>query len=436
MSITSELAGLVQPGKGTVSRQVYVSEEVYQRELERVFTRSWLFLGHTSQLRQPGDFVTTNMGEDPVIVARGRDGQVRAMLNSCRHRGMRVCRADEGNASSFRCPYHAWTYSNTGALTGVPKLRLGYDGVLDRARWGLLEVPRVEEYDGFLFGNWDAEAVPLAEWLGDFRFYFDLIFGRDPAGVEFVGGVHKWSVASNWKIPTENFACDMYHVAHSHARTMEIGLLHSPNDDGYEIAAGMGYLGNAMSQRSEQDAPGEPVNPLSTMANPYSDHLAVQRARIAEKYSQEISRMIPVGHGAIFPNFAFLDIESLRLVRVHHPEGPSSHTVYQWCVIDASLPPEVKVALRRQYTMSFGPSGVLEQDDGENFRECQASMRGVIGRRLENNLMLGLGQERSGADIIGDPNAPGAGGGIWSETNQRRFYEHWLEFMSREGARP
>ena len=103
MTTTSELEGLerlVQPAKGTVSRQVYISPEIYQQELERVFTRSWLFLGHTSQLRRPGDFVTTNMGEDPVIVARGRDGVIRAMLNSCRHRGMRVCRADEGNASS------------------------------------------------------------------------------------------------------------------------------------------------------------------------------------------------------------------------------------------------------------------------------------------------------------------------------------------------
>ncbi|MDT7644107.1 MAG: dibenzofuran dioxygenase subunit alpha, partial [Pseudonocardiales bacterium] len=108
MSIaTTDLAGLVQPAKGTVSRQVYVDQGIYDHELERIFTRSWLFLGHTSQLAQPGDFLTTYMGEDPVIVARGKDGQVRAMLNSCRHRGMRVCRSDEGNTSFFRCPYHA-----------------------------------------------------------------------------------------------------------------------------------------------------------------------------------------------------------------------------------------------------------------------------------------------------------------------------------------
>ncbi|MDT7606632.1 MAG: dibenzofuran dioxygenase subunit alpha [Pseudonocardiales bacterium] len=431
MSIaTTDLAGLVQPAKGTVSRQVYVDQGIYDHELERIFTRSWLFLGHTSQLAQPGDFLTTYMGEDPVIVARGKDGQVRAMLNSCRHRGMRVCRSDEGNTSFFRCPYHAWTYSNTGELTGVPKFRLGYGGVLDKKEWGLLEVPRVEEYGGFLFGNWDAGAVPLTEWLGDFRLYCDLVFGRDPEGVEFVGGVHKWSVSSNWKIPTENFACDMYHVAHSHARSMEIGLLGPSGDDGYEIAAGMGFLGNGFGPPASADAEGAPVHPMATMATPYSEHLAAQRARVAERYSQEMSRVVPGGHGNVFPNFAFLDIELLRLVRVHHPEGPGSHTVHQWCVVDKSLPAEVKDALRRQYTLTFGPSGMLEQDDGENFRECQASMRGVIGRRMENNLMLGLGQDRTGAEIVGDGDAPGAGGGIWSEANQRRWYEHWLSFMT------
>jgi 3-phenylpropionate/trans-cinnamate dioxygenase alpha subunit len=423
----------VQPGKGTVSREVYVSDDVYQAELERIFTRSWLFLGHTSQLREPGDFLTTAMGEDAVIVAHGRDGRIRAMLNSCRHRGMRVCRADEGNAKSFRCPYHSWTYSNTGELTGVPKFHQGYGGaggVLDKAGWGLLEVPRVEEYKGFVFGNWDPVAVPLTEWLGDFKIYFDLVFDRDPAGVEFVGGVHKWSVGSNWKLPTENFACDMYHVASSHARTVEVGLLDNPTDAGYEITAGMGYFGQSMGRRAEQDVEGQPVHPLSTMANPYTPHLAEQRARIAERFGQELSQVVPGGHGVIFPNMAFLDIEMLRLVRVHLPDGPTSHLVYQWCVVDASLPEEVKTALRIQYTMAFGPSGVLEQDDGENFRECQSAMRGVMGRRLENNMMLGLGQESTAADVLGTPDAPGGAGGIWSEVNQRRFYEHWLDYMS------
>jgi 3-phenylpropionate/trans-cinnamate dioxygenase subunit alpha len=425
------LPALVRPEKGIASRLVYVSPEIYEQELKRIFTKSWLFLGHTSQLTQPGDFLTTNMGEDPVIVTRGQDGKIRALLNSCRHRGMRVCRSDEGNTSFFRCPYHAWTYSNTGSLEGVPKFRLGYAGVLDKRDWGLHEVPRVAEYRGFIFGNWDAEAVTLDEWLGDFKIYFDLIFGRDPDGVEFVGGVHKWTVDTNWKIPTENFACDMYHVQHSHARPAEVGLMQDVGDDGFEISAGMGFVGHQFSQLASQDDGGEtPLHSYWVMPNPYTEFLSEQRAQIAAKYGDTMTKLVPSGHGNIFPNFAFLDIEMLRLVRVHHPEGPGRTTVYQWSVVDKSLPQDVKDALRRQYVLTFGPSGLLEQDDGENFRECQVAMKGYVGRHLNNNMMLGLGQERTGAEIVGNDQATGAGGGIWSEANQRRWYQIWLDFMT------
>src|SRR4051794_7205130 len=105
-------ADLVDPDGGFVQRAIYVDREIYDLEQERIFARSWLYLAHETQLREPGDYITTFMGEDPVIVVRGADGQIQAFLNACRHRGMRVCRADEGNTSFFRCPYHAWTYSN------------------------------------------------------------------------------------------------------------------------------------------------------------------------------------------------------------------------------------------------------------------------------------------------------------------------------------
>ena len=94
---------LVRPEDGLVSRRIFIEDDIYQLELERVFARSWLFLCHESQLPNPGDFFSTYMGEDPVVVMRGKDGVIRAFLNSCRHRGMRVCRADEGNAAAFTC---------------------------------------------------------------------------------------------------------------------------------------------------------------------------------------------------------------------------------------------------------------------------------------------------------------------------------------------
>jgi phenylpropionate dioxygenase-like ring-hydroxylating dioxygenase large terminal subunit len=117
---TQELNALVKTGEGLVSRKIFWNEDIYRLELERIFTRCWLYLGHESQLKAAGDYFTTYMGEDPVIVWRDKNGKVRAYLNSCRHRGMKVCRVDSGHANSLSCSFHGWTYNSEGELTVVP----------------------------------------------------------------------------------------------------------------------------------------------------------------------------------------------------------------------------------------------------------------------------------------------------------------------------
>ena len=111
---------LVDNERGLVSRDVFVSEELYQQELERVFARSWLFVGHESQVPNPNDYFISRMGEESVILTRDRQGQIHVLLNTCRHRGMKVVRYDEGNSPVFSCPYHGWSYSTDGKLVSVP----------------------------------------------------------------------------------------------------------------------------------------------------------------------------------------------------------------------------------------------------------------------------------------------------------------------------
>src|SRR5207248_3857985 len=148
---------LVDLEQGTVSRAIYSDAAIYQLEIERIFARCWLFVGHETQIPQPGDYVTTFMGEEPVIVWRDTRGRVHAFLNTCRHRGNRVCLYERGNAASFTCSYHGWTYDNEGSLIGVPFHTEAYYGELDRSGLGLSEVPHLEVYGGMIFATWDAE---------------------------------------------------------------------------------------------------------------------------------------------------------------------------------------------------------------------------------------------------------------------------------------
>jgi len=125
---------------GLVSREIYVNEDIYKQELEQVFARAWLFVGHESQVPEPGDFVISRMGEEEVILVRDRKRELHVFLNTCRHRGMKVCRYDDGNTLVFTCPFHGWSYDTDGRLVGVPYYDAAYKGDMEKKEWGLHEV--------------------------------------------------------------------------------------------------------------------------------------------------------------------------------------------------------------------------------------------------------------------------------------------------------
>jgi len=425
---------LVNLKEGLVSRRIFFSEAIYRRELERIFARSWLFLAHESQIPSPGDYVTTYMGEDPVVVWRDSQGKVGAFLNSCRHRGMKVCRTDGGNAAAFRCSFHGWTYGNDGRLIGVPYFNEGYRGELDRERWGLLEVPRLSTYGGLIFGCWDETAVDLETYLGSLRWYLDILLERPLGGLEVIHGQQRYVIAANWKIAAENFTGDTYHLPYSHGSLFALQkqgmrainpVSYQFGDQLYTVAfeRAHGLCGVAIAgQRYQAD-----LALAREMGPEVVEYVEASRRRLAERLSSEQTNVYALPFGNIFPNFSFNDFSALRPVGFYlwHPKGPDRLEAWQWCAVDRQAPQAVKEAIRLDFARNQALTGLAAQDDSENFEQVTEATRGIIGQRLDFIYQMGLEHEGE-ARVAG---YPGRFGPYFSEHCQRIFYRHWASLL-------
>ena len=423
---------------GQVSREIFVSDEIYQEEQERVFTRAWMFVGHESQIRKPGDFFVSCMGEESVILCRDRESQLHVFLNSCRHRGMKVCRYDEGNAPVFTCPYHGWSYATDGKLIGVPYFKDAYHEKLEKSEWGLVEVAQLCSYKGTIWATWDESAPPFLEYLGGFKPYLDLSLdawdGRE-GGTEVIGGVQKWLMPCNWKFPAENFSGDSYHnISHRSVDMVGIGPSGTGRRDTAERQLAR-RLQISFPERGHQT--GVYVLPAALATPP-----AYQGSPVVSEYFKtcEEERRRRTGEwgrvsgspGEIFPNIA-LHPRQPRSIAVWHPRGAHQTEAWRWYLVDEDAPPEVKDFVRQYYIRYSGPGGLTEQDDMENWNYAHAASRGTIARRYPYNYEQGMGFEQTNFQFQG-LEFPGVVMDLTeaqsSEQNLRNFYKRWAEFMN------
>lgn len=214
--VLDSLDGLLDLEHGRMSRNLFWDRDIYDQELEKVFARCWLFVAHESQIPKAGDYVSAYMGEDNVLIVRQKDGSVKGFLNTCPHRGNKVCFSDVGNARQFICNYHGWAFGIDGELRGMYASEAFEKTGLDKSRHGLHPVAKIESYRGLVFATLDPEAPTLAEYLGDMRYYLDAVFDMDEGGTEFIGGCVKSVIKCNWKLAAENFVGDALHAGWTH----------------------------------------------------------------------------------------------------------------------------------------------------------------------------------------------------------------------------
>lgn len=435
MAANEQLAMLVQPDR--VHRALYTDPAIFELELERIFGRAWLVLGHESQVRSPGDYYTTRMGREPVIVARHDDGSIKVLVNRCAHRGSMVCAEGRGNAERFVCPYHGWSYDRAGALKAAP-FASGYaPGKLAELR--LHPVPRVSVYRGFIFASLAASGESLEEFLGPARASFDDFVDRAPGGeLEVAGGVFKHSYHGNWKLMLENHL-DGAHPAWVHASSVAVARnAPDPGKPGeehyYDIAV------RQMRQNGAPDAVWEGTGIWATLrghgymgdyhdddrlvaglGNPaFDEYRRRLAAAVGEQRADHILR-VTLWNTIIYPNCSFMS--QFRQLRIIHPLAVDRSVVYTY----SFRMPRAPAPLFRD-TVAFanvvnGTGSWVLTDDLEVYERIQLG----LSAGAPEWVYIGRGYGRD----VDEPDAKRGASGT-SEVFIRGQMRAWLDYMTRD----
>lgn len=325
--------------------RLYVSEDVYAEEQERLFSRLWLEVGREEDVAGEGDFLTLRIGREPILVVRGGDGEIRAFYNVCRHRGAEL--VDEAAGSGLKriaCPYHAWSYAADGRLVNAPLMEEGRGG-FDRRKFGLVSV-RLARFMGFLFVCLDADAPPHGEQIGDLP---DIERYRTS---ELCRGERiEYEVAANWKILFENYG-ECYHCPVAHPQLQRVSDFRS----------------GATSYRGVAHAGG-----------PMEINAGLQTMTLSGKTSREPlpglteEDLRQVRYFSLYPNFLLALHPDYVLTHRLWPEGPErTRVVCEW-LFRAEAMAEV----------GFDPSDAVEFWDLTNRQDwqlCERTHRGVRSR--------------------------------------------------------
>jgi phenylpropionate dioxygenase-like ring-hydroxylating dioxygenase large terminal subunit len=419
---------------------IYSDPDIFTLEKERLFSTAWVFLAHESEVPDAGDYVVRRILDDSFIVVRDETGTVQVLFNMCRHRGMQVCRAEVGNASHFRCPYHGWSYRNDGTLAGLPFHQDAYGGDegLPRSETRLLSPGRVERFNGMIFASLADDGPTLRDYLGDFAFYLDIYTHQSEEGPEF-RGPQRWRVRSNWKIGCENFVGDMYHTPYTHRSVVDIGLFREPTAN--KRKEGVLYFAGTGGGTTYKLPPGDFRERMRYVG--YPDAM-IDRA--AATWTLEEQALVDgdgfmVSAATLFPNLSFVHnwpqidgtgrVTPFISVRQWQPVSSTETEVLSWFAVDRNAPEQFKRDSYKAYLMCFGSSGMFEQDDVENWVSITKVSKGTMARRLLLNTRMGLtSDDQAISPRLDGFSAPGSARVGFSEFNQRNWLTLWASHLT------
>jgi PAH dioxygenase large subunit len=381
---TSENHDWVDVRRGLVSRDVFVSDEIFRLEMGRIFDRTWVFLAHETEIPVAGDFVARSLGSAPVVVVRDSDGTVHVLLNSCRHRGAKVCRPDSGNVRNFVCPYHGWTYERSGRLMTTTFDR-HFPKDFDFSQHGLVRVPRIEVHKGLIFGSWNPDVVPLTEYLGEIAWYIDPFLSRSPQGMEVLAPPHRWRAKSNWKVGALNFVGDSQHILTTHVGPLTLDPVRAARagfataaENSFQVVTDHGH-GCTLTYL----APGLPEDAYQT----HPPGLEPLYGKVLQADQRQLLHHLRVIVGTIFPNLSFIETQvgpaqKAVILRQWNPVSGTEMEILSWVLAEKEAPAEYKVTVLRNGFHNFGAAGVFEQDDMELWASATYASNNTIAKQF------------------------------------------------------
>ena len=399
-----------------VNRRVFTEPECLEQERRRIFDKCWLYVGHDSEVPHAGDYRSRKVAGRPIILVRGDDNTVRVLLNTCTHRGAVVCRTKMGNARTFQCPYHAWTYNSRGQLVGVPG-EDSYSDAFKRDDMGLAAPSKVETYRGFIFACFDPSAQSLYDYLAGAREYLDLVADQSEIGMKVVAGQQAYSARANWKLLVEN-SYDGYHGLPTHQRyftfladagiQMKTGNIASRRQCAVDLGNGHAVL--------EYDSPWG--RPIAQWAAPFGEHRKQHFEELRRKFDdrfgpERAGRICETSRNlGIFPNLVINDIMAIT-IRSFYPVSPDYMEVNAWALAPSEETAEDS-ALRLDNFLTFlGPGGFATPDDVEMLEACQ---RGFANREVGwSDISRGMKREHPS---------------ITDELQMRAFWRRWNQLIT------